>query len=177
MSQFKYIITGAPGTGKTAIINALKKDGYSCAEEISRSIITQQIASGGDALPWKNLTAFSQQVIALRKAQHTNAPQNKIQFFDRGIIDVIAYLKHDDLAVNDSTLEMVKKFPYNKTVFYTPIWEEIYTNDSERKEDILTAKKIEQSLLTTYQSFGYTLVEIPKLSVNKRVNFILSKIE
>jgi len=47
----KYIITGAPGTGKTAIINALKKEGHSCAEEISRTIITQEIASGGDALP------------------------------------------------------------------------------------------------------------------------------
>jgi predicted ATPase len=173
----KYIITGAPGTGKTAIINALKKEGHSCAEEISRTIITEQIASGGDALPWKNLATFSQQVIALRKAQHTNAPQNKIHFFDRGIIDVIAYLKHDGLPVDNDILEMVKKFSYNKTVFYTPIWEEIYTNDSERKEDIITAKKIEESLLTTYKSFGYTLVEVPKLSVSERTDFILSKLK
>jgi len=172
----KYIITGAPGTGKTAIINLLKKEGHSCAEEISRTIIAQQIASGGDALPWKNLAAFSQQVIALRKAQHTNAPQDKTYFFDRGIIDVIAYLKHDNLTVNNDIMEMVKQFPYNKTVFYTPIWTEIYTNDSERKEDILTAKNIENVLLTTYQSFGYTLVEVPKLTVNERTAFILSKI-
>jgi len=37
----KYIITGAPGTGKTAIINALMQKGYSCAEEISREIIAK----------------------------------------------------------------------------------------------------------------------------------------
>ena len=172
----KYIITGAPGTGKTAIINALKKEGHSCAEEISRTIITQEIASGGDALPWKNLAAFSQQVFALRKAQHTNAPKGKTYFFDRGIIDVIAYLKHDNLTVNNDIMEMVKQFPYNKTVFYTPIWTEIYTNDSERKEDIITAKNIENVLLTTYQSFGYNLVEVPKLTVNERIAFILSKI-
>jgi len=172
----KYIITGAPGTGKTAIINALKKEGHSCAEEISRTIIIEQIANGGDALPWKNLAAFSQQVFALRKAQHTNAPKGKTYFFDRGIIDVIAYLKHDNLTVNNDIMEIVKQFPYNKTVFYTPIWTEIYTNDSERKEDILTAKNIENVLLTTYQSFGYTLVEVPKLTVNERTAFILSKI-
>ena len=172
----KYIITGAPGTGKTAIINALKKQGHSCAEEISRKIITQEMASDGDALPWKNLAAFSQQVIALRQAQHTNTPKGKTYFFDRGIIDVIAYLKHDNLAVNNDIMEMVKQFPYNKTVFYTPIWAEIYTNDSERKEDIITAKKIENVLLTTYQSFGYTLMEVPKLTVNERTAFILSKI-
>ena len=173
----KYIITGAPGTGKTAIINALKKEGHSCAEEISRTIITQEMASGGDALPWKNLAAFSQQVIALRKAQHINAPKGKTYFFDRGIIDVIAYLRHDNLAVNDEILEMVKKFPYNTIVFYTPIWEEIYVTDTERKEDILTAKNIEKVLLTTYQSFGYTLVEVPKLSVSERTAFILSKLK
>ena len=172
----KYIITGAPGTGKTAIINALKKEGHSCAEEISRTIITQEMASGGDALPWKNLAAFSQQVIALRKAQHTNAPKGKTYFFDRGIIDVIAYLKHDNLAVNNDIMEMVKQFPYNKTVFYTPIWTEIYTNDSERKEDILTAKNIENVLLTTYQSFGYHLIEIPKFTIKERVDFILQNI-
>ena len=172
----KYIITGAPGTGKTAIIDTLKKEGHSCAEEISRTIIIEQIANGGDALPWKNLAAFSQQVIALRKLQHTNAPQGRTHFFDRGIIDVIAYLKHDKLAVNNEIMEMVKQFPYNKTVFYTPIWAEIYTNDNERKEDIITAKNIENILLTTYQSFGYNLVEVPKLTVNERIAFILSKI-
>jgi predicted ATPase len=172
----KYIITGAPGTGKTAIINALKKEGHSCAEEISRTIITEEIARGGDALPWKNLAAFSQQVIALRKAQHTNAPKGRTHFFDRGIVDVIAYLKLDNLVVNDNIMQMAKQFPYNKTVFYTPIWAEIYTNDSERKEDINTAKNIEKILLTTYQSFGYTLLKVPKLTVNERTAFILSKI-
>ena len=40
----RYIITGAPGTGKTAIINALMQErGYSCAEENSREIIAEQI--------------------------------------------------------------------------------------------------------------------------------------
>ena len=171
----KYIITGAPGTGKTAIINELKNKGYSCAEEISRTIITQQIASGGDALPWKNLAAFSRQVITLRKAQHTNAPQNKIHFFDRGIIDSIAYLKKDGLPINNELKEITKTYRYSTTVFYTPIWKEIYINDAERKEDITTAIEIEKILLSTYTSFGYSLIEIPKLSVSERVNFILSK--
>ena len=172
----KYIITGAPGTGKTAIINALKKEGYSCAEEISRTIIAQEIARSGDVLPWKNLAAFSQQVIDLRKAQYTNAPTGISHFFDRGIIDVIAYLKYDNQSINNDIMKMAKQFRYNKTVFYTPIWAEIYTNDSERKEDIITAKKIENLLLYTYQSFGYNLVEVPKLPVNERTAYILSKI-
>ena len=56
----KFIITGAPGTGKTSIINHLKKKGYNCIDEISREIISEQIAINGEVLPWKNLSAFSE---------------------------------------------------------------------------------------------------------------------
>ena len=35
-------VYGAPGTGKTSIINELKKRGYECSEEISRNIIIEQ---------------------------------------------------------------------------------------------------------------------------------------
>ena len=172
----KYIITGAPGTGKTTIINELKKQGYNCAEEISRAIIKEQLTSDCDTLPWKILNVFSERVITLRKAQYINAPSETPHFFDRGIIDVIAYLIHDGLAVNNNIIKMVKKFPYNKTVFYTPIWKEIYVNDTERKADINSAIKIEQTLLACYKSFGYSLISIPKLPTNERVDFILSKI-
>ena len=172
----KIVITGAPGTGKTSIINQLKKLGYSCSMEISREIITEQIASVGEVLPWKNLEAFSLSVFSLRKAQYINASTDSLHFFDRGLLDVIAYMKLDGLVVSDNYKEDCEKYKYNTTVFYTPIWQEIYKNDTQRKEDMESAIAIEKVLITTYKSFGYTLIEIPKLTTEERVNFILSKI-
>ena len=172
----KYIITGAPGTGKTAIINCLKKQGFSCINEISREIIIEQIASGGDVLPWRDLEAFSERVATMRKIQYENATENNIHFFDRGIIDVIAYMKIDKIDIDKNLIEDCKKTKYANIVFYTPIWEEIYINDMERKEDIISAIKVEETLLSCYKSFGYTLIEIPKLAITQRVDFILSKI-
>ena len=78
--------------------------------------------------------------------------------------------------VSNRIIEIIKNCTFNKTVFYTPIWEEIYTNDSERKESVESAITIEKSLLETYNFFGYTLIEIPKLTTGARVDFILSKI-
>ncbi|HJN63330.1 MAG TPA: AAA family ATPase [Flavobacteriales bacterium] len=173
----KIVITGAPGTGKTSIIDQLKKLGYSCSEEISREIIAEQIASGGKMLPWIDLETFSQSIFSLRKAQYINAPTDSLHFFDRGLLDVVAYMKADALSISKHYKEECKKYRYNTTVFYTPIWEEIYKTDSQRKEDLNSAITIEKSLLDTYKSFGYCLNKIPKLSTNDRVDFIISKLE
>ena len=172
----KYIITGAPGTGKTAIINTLMQKGYSCAEEISREIIAEQLSIGGDILPWKNQIAFENHIANLRKEQYLNSSKNKNYFFDRSSIDCVAYLKANKLAITTEINQIIEQCVFNKEVFITPFWEEIYINDGERVEGIQEAINIENSLIETYKSLGYTLVKVPKLSVNERVNFILSKI-
>ena len=173
--NYKHIITGAPGTGKTAIINALMQKGYSCAEEISREVIAEQIMIGGDILPWKNQIAFENHIANLRKEQYLNSSENKNYFFDRSSIDCIAYLKANNLGITSEIKEIIKQCVFNKQVFITPFWKEIYINDGERMEDIKAAINIEDSLIYTYKYFGYKLVEVPKLPVRERVNFILSK--
>ena len=87
----------------------------------------------------------------------------------------IAYLRLNNLEVTSQIHEDIKKCNFNRTVFYTPIWEEIYENDRERIENIATAKKIESTIISTYKSQGYELVEVPKLSITQRVDFIISK--
>ena len=92
------VITGAPGTGKTSIINELKKKKYNCYNEVSRKIISDQIDSKGDILPWKNLSKFSEKVFKIRKSQLLES-NNQLYFFDRGIIDVYAYMEVEKLKI------------------------------------------------------------------------------
>ena len=172
----KYIITGAPGTGKTTIINALIKKGYSCAEEISRELIAEQLSIGGDILPWKNQIAFENHIANLRKEQYLNCSKKENYFFDRSSIDCIAYLKVNKLEITNEISQITKECIFNKQAFITPLWEEIYINDGERIEDIKSALNIENSIIKTYKSLGYNLITVPKLSVKERVNFIISKI-
>ena len=109
----KFIITGAPGTGKTSIISELINMGISCSEEISREIIAEQIAIKGNTLPWKNLKLFSKRVAKLRKKQFENAPNDQLHFFDRSIVDVIAYLNIHGLASKEIQ-QMEKQTNYQK---------------------------------------------------------------
>lgn len=172
----KFVITGAPGTGKTSILNHLKTKGYNCIDEISREIINEQIAIDGEILPWKNLSAFSERVFKLRESQFINS-KNTLSFFDRGIVDIDAYMKVDNLEIPKHIEDSIKKNRYNTEVFYTPIWEEIYINDEERKESINHAKLIEHEILSSYTFYDYQLIKVPKGTVEERANFILSYIK
>ena len=171
----RYIITGAPGTGKTSIINELKKRGFNCIDEDSRKVIAKEIITGGEILPWKNQIAFESRIVNLRTQQYLSSSQDSICFFDRSAIDSMAYLKLNNLEATPEIINDIKKCNFNKTVFYTPIWQEIFINDSERIENIEQARRIEKSLIRTYHSKGYKLVKIPKISVAERANFVISK--
>ncbi len=171
----KYIITGAPGTGKTSIINELKKRGFKCINENSREIIAEQIFERGEILPWKNQIAFENKIANMRTQQYIDSPENCICFFDRSILDGIAYMQVNNLKLTSQIIKNIKKCNFNKSVFYTPIWQEIYENDNERKENIKQAMIIEKAIIKTYKSRGYELTEIPKLSIEERANFIISK--
>ena len=67
------IISGGPGFGKTSIIDELENRNYNVMHEVSRSIIKEQLESGGDILPWKNLTTFSRLLFERRVKQFENA--------------------------------------------------------------------------------------------------------
>ena len=62
----KYIITGAPSSGKTSIVNELVSRGFNCIHENSREVISQQLLIGGKILPWENQIEFENKITGLR---------------------------------------------------------------------------------------------------------------
>ena len=172
----RILISGAPGTGKTSIINELSNKGYPCHREISREIISNQIAIQGKITPWQDLEAFSQIVLKKRMTQFDEATE-EIEFYDRGIIDVIAYMRKEDLIINPEWIRLAKEYRYFNKVFMAPPWKEIYQNDDERMKDFNTSIEVHKFMVNTYESFGYEIVLIPKANISKRINFIQREIE
>ena len=174
--QKKYIITGGPGTGKTSIINELKKRGFVCVNESARGIINHEIKYGGQNLPWKNQISFENQLSDIRTKKYFSVTKNQLCFFDRSSIDCMAYLHLNNLKTTSKIINNIKKCPFNKNVFYTPFWKEIYKNDHERKETIKEAQEIEKAIIKTYKLQGYKLIPVPKKSIKERTDFIISEI-
>lgn len=176
LSIQKVIISGGPGFGKTSIINELESLNYQCMHEISRSIIKEQLESGGNILPWKNLATFSRIIFERRIKQFEEAPDNEWVFFDRGIPDIVAYMSKDELEVPSSYMLKLEECNYYPVVFIVPPWPEIFKNDAERMEDFKTACEINEIITDTYLRLGYETLILPKISVKERAQFVLNNL-
>lgn len=176
MSTKRIALTGGPGTGKTSLINELERLGYPCSHEYSRQIIRESLATGSDVTPWDNLDEFSHRVMEGRILQHQEA-SGFIHFFDRTIIDTIAYQEADKLAVKPEWAKAAEMFRFDHEVFITPPWPEIFQREEERQESVEQLQHIHDHLVSAYQKYGYKIIEVPKISVEERIKWILERVE
>ena len=79
----RFIITGAPGAGKTAIIRQLELDGFSVVEEAATDLFTAAQAQG-TVQPWMH-PSFIDVVANLQRDRQIRASHqpDEVQFHDR----------------------------------------------------------------------------------------------
>jgi predicted ATPase len=173
-----FVITGGPGSGKSTRVSALRDRGLTTVEESGRVIIREEVSSGGDALPWVDRVQFAQLMLArdidnFERAKGSLSPV----VFDRGIPDVIGYLRLCDLPVPGVVEEAARNRFYNRIVFIAPHWPAIYAQDRERKQDAGEAERTCRMMRSVYSGYGYELVELPLASVEERVAFVLERMK
>jgi len=125
----------------------------------------------------ENPLLFSELLLEGRKKQFKNALEepHKVVFLDRGIPDVLAYMHYIGDSYPAFFHEACEEHKYSK-IFILPPWEEIYISDDARYENYEQAKLIYSHLTETYEKYGYQLIEVPKDTVENRIDFILSSL-
>jgi len=171
------VFTGGPGSGKSTLIDALEQQGYARSEEAGRGIIQDQAAIDGPALPWRDRQAFAEAMLgwelrSYRMGQRHAGPV----LFDRGVPDVIGYLRLCELPVPEHLLRAAATFRYRQQVFIAPPWPEIYRQDAERKQSLDEAERTFDAVAQAYRDCGYALVELPRADVAARVRFVIEQI-
>ncbi|WP_350286089.1 ATP-binding protein [uncultured Croceitalea sp.] len=182
MNSKRIVITGAPGTGKTKVVEGLEAKGYRCFHEIIRSMTAQAKNNGTTKKQVSNPLVFvddpfefNRQLLAGR-IKHFRAADNSTEtfsFFDRGIPDVLAYMDYfkQDYGIDFENATAAHQYD---ALFIMPPWKAIYVSDNERLETFEEAEALHSHLMEAYQRFGYQPIIVPKTSIEQRISFILN---
>ena len=174
----KIIITGGPGTGKTSLIEELRKNDFKCFDEISREITLKYREKGIEQLFLSDPNLFSQELLNGRIQQFNNSInlQANCVFFDRGIPDIIAYLNFKKAYLSKKILKSIDKYRYDMIFLLEP-WEDIYTFDKIRYESFDQVITIDSYIKNTYKEFGYNPIIVPKDNIRNRADFIINTLK
>jgi predicted ATPase len=174
----RFIITGAPGAGKTAIIRQLELDGFSVVEEAATDVIAAAQAQGTET--WTH-PSFIDVIANLQRDRQIRASYQpvEVQFHDRCAVCTAAlavYLGYPFSPFLASELERVKKEAiYQNRVFFIRNLGFVTPTEARRItfEETLRFEKIHEE---TYRDFGFELVSVEPRSLVERVGIIKAAI-
>jgi predicted ATPase len=175
----RFIITGAPGAGKTAVIRQLELDGFSVVEEAATDVIAAGHAQGTIEL-WRN-ASFIDAIAHLQRDRQIRASYqpDKVQFHDRCAVCTAALAVHLGYPFSPflaSELERIKKEEiYQNRVFFIRNLGFITPTEARRIsfEETVRFEKIHEE---TYRDFGFELVSVEPRSLVERVSIIKAAI-
>ena len=173
LGKLKIILTGAHGTGKSAVADRLRYIGYDVMPSVQRAVAENDPFIGMS----ENSNEYSQSRFMFA---YLSAMSNKQSFIaDRGPIDVVAYTKvlMDQGKVSPEFWrgQMMKlvEFEDSKNIiyFYFPICFPI-VKDGVRSEDAEYQKAVDEALYNLTHGPTRKAYDMPDASVEERVKYV-----
>jgi predicted ATPase len=168
----RFIITGAPGAGKTSIIRQLELDGFSVVEEAATDIIAAS-HDVGTSQPWMH-SSFIDAIAKLQRDRQIRAScqPEEVQFHDRCVVCTAAlarYLNFPYSASLTSELERIKSEGiFESRVFFVLNLGFVTPTQARRIsfEETVHFEKIHEEV---YREFGFELVTVEAGDLMERV--------
>ena len=167
--------TGGPGFGKSTTLAALEARGYQCVRESARAIIQDRMRIGLPKRP--PAPEFAEQILRADQAQYRDVQRTEGPvLFDRGVIDALGMCYETGQAGWVEVQQVLREYPFHTEALVFPPWKEIYAQDVERDQTFDDAVRVDGAVRSWYQRCGFELVEVPRIGVEARCDFILKRL-
>ncbi len=168
------VITGAPSSGKTSVINVLKERGYAVEDEVARELIEAALKDGRSLAQIRNHpTRLQHNILSVSVKREEELDPRALVFLDRGLPDSLTYFRLAGQEHPADALAAARLFRY-KAVF---IFDRLpVVKDDVRTEDSALADKIDKMLEEDYRTVGYAPIRVPVVPIEERADFVLAHI-
>ena len=175
----RFVITGAPGAGKTAILRQLELDGFGVVEEAATDVIAAA-QNRGTPDPWTH-PSFIDDVARLQRDRQVRASHqpDAVQFHDRCAVCIAAlavYLGYPVSPFLRDELDRIRHEPvYEPRVFFVRNLGFVTPTEARRIsfEETLRFERIHEE---TYRELGFELIPVEPASVAERVRLIAAMV-
>jgi|SRR5579871_2400666 len=176
----RFILTGTPGSGKTAILRQLELDGFSVVEEAATDVIALWQACGIDEA-WRDI-AFIDAIATLQRQREMRGAcePGEIQFHDRSVVCTAALARYLGFPVTGLLARELERIQIERVfqpqVFFVRSLGFVAPTAARRisYEDALRFERIHEE---TYREFGFEIVFVEPGSVAERAARIKSQIK
>jgi predicted ATPase len=171
----RWIVTGAPGAGKTMLVDTLAARGHAVVREAATDVAATHPA---DDAHWER-PEFLDDIVTLQRARELAPVPLDIsdQVFDRSPICTLALARHLDRDMTpllaDELARIERERTYERRVFYVE-WLGFLTPTSVRRIDVEQTRDFDRTHRHTYTELGYELVDVPVATVAKRADLVES---
>jgi predicted ATPase len=168
-----HVITGAPCSGKTTLIDRLAEKGYRTVPETARGYYEKEMAKGRtlDEIRGSGL-ALERGLIEMQLRHERELRTGDVAFLDRGLPDGLAYCRLAGLNPNEilpecfchryASIFMLERLPVQR--------------DRVRTEDEAVAALLDGWLVRDYRALGYPVVRVPVLPPEEWVAYVLERV-
>jgi predicted ATPase len=176
----RFILTGAPGSGKTAILRHLEMERFSVVEEAATDLIALR-QSQGIAEPWRE-PRFVEDVADLQmlRLKRASCAPDAVQFHDRSVVCTRVLVRFLDAPeperLTREVERIVRESVYEKTVFFIRELGFMTPTAARRisyNESLRFGRMHEQA----YHALGFELVFIEPGPVAQRAAAILAALQ
>jgi predicted ATPase len=169
-----YVIAGGVCSGKTSVIDELKRRGYTVVPETARELIDEGMQEGKTLEEARgDIVSFQRRVLARQTEKEAVLPKDEIVFLDRANPDARAFLAFSALEEPEDVTETLGRCSYRKVFMLEPIR---FESDYYRVETADDIERLHDAHVQAYRSLGFEIVDVPVMPVLERVDFILEQL-
>lgn len=173
LKNYKIILTGAPCSGKSSLIEALEKKGYQIIPEVFQLLYAQAFENKSADTFFVDQLALRYRLMHAQIDLESRLDSGRITFLDRSVWDIIFFGEWYNIQMPPDLYSLAAHQRYDYVFFLDLLPRQFYQTTQFRGESFELAQKMHHFFLEKYRKTGLSILQVPFDTIENRADYIL----